>query len=88
MTDEEIREKIFDIIAKEARIDRGTLTLETKLEDLKIESLDMVQILFGIEDAFDVYVPQDDQSFKLATLNDVVDGVKRLVAAKQQQQPA
>ena len=88
MTEEEIREKIFDIIAKEARIDRGTLTLETKLEDLKIESLDMVQILFGIEDAFDVYVPQDDQSFKLATLNDVVDGVKRLVAAKQQQQPA
>jgi len=85
MTDEDIREKIFDIIAKEARIDRGTLTLETKLEDLKIESLDMVQILFGIEDAFDVYVPQDDQSFKLATLNDVVDGVKRLVAAKQQQ---
>ena len=85
MTDEEIREKIFDIIAKEARIDRGTLTLETKLEDLKIESLDMVQILFGIEDAFDVYVPQDDQSFKLATLKDVVDGVKRLVAAKQHQ---
>jgi acyl carrier protein len=85
MTEEEIREKIYDIIAKEARIDRGTLTLETKLEDLKIESLDMVQILFGIEDAFDVYVPQDDQSFKLATLGDVVDGVKRLVAAKQQQ---
>lgn len=85
MTDEEIREKIFDIIAKEARIDRSTLTLETKLEDLKIESLDMVQILFGIEDAFDVYVPQDDQSFKLSTLKDVVDGVKRLVAAKQQQ---
>jgi len=85
MTEEEIRDKIFDIIAKEARIDRGTLTLETKLEDLKIESLDMVQILFGIEDAFDVYVPQDDQSFKLSTLRDVVDGVKRLVAAKQQQ---
>jgi acyl carrier protein len=88
MTEDEIREKIFDIIAKEARLDRGTLTLETKLEDLKIESLDMVQILFGIEDAFDVYVPQDDQSFKLSTLKDVVDGVKRLVAAKQQQQPA
>lgn len=84
MTDEEIREKIIDIIAKEARLDRSTLSLETKLEDLKIESLDMVQILFGIEDAFDVYVPQDDQSFKLSTLKDVVDGVRRLVAAKQQ----
>jgi acyl carrier protein len=42
-----------------------------------------VQILFGIEDAFDVYVPQDDQSFKLSTLKDVIEGVKRLVAAKQ-----
>ena len=83
MTDEEIRDKIFDIIAKEARLDRGTLSLDIKLEDLKIESLDMVQILFGIEDAFDVYVPQDDQSFKLSTLKDVVEGVKRLVAAKQ-----
>jgi len=84
MTDEEIRDKIFDILAKEARLDRGTLTLDTKLEDLKIESLDMVQILFGIEDAFDVYVPQDDQSFKLSTVRDVVEGVKKLIAAKQQ----
>ena len=84
MTDEEIREKIYDILAKEARLDRARLTLDTRLEDLKIESLDMVQILFGIEDAFDVYVPQDDQSFKLSTVRDVVDGVKKLVAAKQQ----
>ena len=84
MTEEEIRERIFDIVAKEARLDRASLKLETKLEDLKIESLDMVQILFGIEDAFDVYVPQHDQSFKLATLRDVVDGVKKLMAAKQQ----
>jgi acyl carrier protein len=84
MTDEEIREKIFDIVAKEARLDKAALTLDTKLEDLKIESLDMVQILFGIEDTFDVYVPQDDQSFKLATLRDVVDGVKKLLVAKQQ----
>ena len=84
MTDEEIKDKIFDIVAKEARLDRTTLTPDTKLEDLKIESLDMVQILFGIEDTFDVYVPQDDQNFKLSTLKDVVEGVKKLVAAKQQ----
>jgi acyl carrier protein len=83
MTDEEIKDKIFDIVAKEARLDRGALTLETRLEELKIESLDMVQILFGIEDSFDVYVPQDDQRFKLSTMRDVVDGVKRLIAEKQ-----
>ena len=49
MTDEEIRDKIFDIFAKEAKLDRESLTLDAKLEDLDIESLDMVQILFGID---------------------------------------
>jgi acyl carrier protein len=59
------------------------LSLDTRLEDLNIESLDMVQILFGIEDTFDVYVPQDDDSFKLETMQDVIDGVKQLIAEKQ-----
>lgn len=79
MDDREIQEKIFDIFAKEARLEKDALSLETKLDDLGIESLDMVQILFGIEDTFDVYVPQDDDSFKLETMQDVVDGVKRLI---------
>ncbi len=83
MTDEEIRDKIFDIFAKEANLDRDSLTLDARLEDLNIESLDMVQILFGIEEAFDVYVPQDDDSFKLDTMRDVVDGVKDLMAQKE-----
>ncbi len=82
MTETDIKDKIFDIFAKEARLDRASLSLDTTLADLKIESLDMVQILFGIEDTFDVYVPQDDQNFKLSTMRDVVDGVKRLLAEK------
>ena len=81
-TDDQIKEKVFDIVAKEARLERDTLSLDTRLEDLNIESLDMVQILFGIEDTFDVYVPQDDDSFKLETMNDVVEGVKQLIAEK------
>lgn len=82
MDDKEIQEKIFDIFAKEARLDRDSLSLDTDLESLGIESLDMVQILFGIEDTFDVYVPQDDDSFQLKTMKDVVEGVKQLIAEK------
>jgi len=85
---DEVQDKIFDIIAKEARLDRALLKPEEKLTDLKIESLDMVQILFGIEDEFDIYVPQDQENFKLDTLNDVVSGVKRLIAEKQAASPA
>lgn len=83
MSDDRIREQILDIVAKETRLDRASLTLDTKLGDLKIESLVMVQILFGIEDAFDVYIPQEDQSFRVATLRHVCDGVQKLIADKQ-----
>lgn len=82
MTDEEIKEKIYDIFEKEARIDRASLSEDAVLEDLNIESLDMVQILFGIEEAFDVYVPQDDENFKLEKMSDVISGVKQLMAEK------
>ena len=78
-----IPESIMDIIAKEAKLDRARLTLDTRLDELKIESLDLVQILFAIEDQFDVYVPYNDESYKLETLRDVVDGVTRLIAEKQ-----
>ena len=79
MTDEEIREKVFDIFAKEAQLDRETLTTESVLDDLNIESLDMVQILFGIEETFDVYVPQEEVE-NLKTMGDVIAGIKDLLA--------
>ncbi|MCY4192548.1 MAG: phosphopantetheine-binding protein [Rhodospirillaceae bacterium] len=79
MTDEEIEEKIRDIFEKEGKIDRSSLDKDTVLEDLNIASLDMVQILFGIEETFDVYVPQDDENFRLGTMQDVLDGVRKLM---------
>ena len=79
----DIAERIVEIIAKEAKLDASKLTLGTRLEELKIESLDLVQILFAIEDEFDVYVPYNDEAYKLETLRDVVDGVNRLIVEKQ-----
>ena len=79
----DIANKIFDIVAKEKRIDRETLSLDTKLEDIEIESVDLVEIIFAIEDEFDIDIPQDESDFKLETMRDIVDGVKRLIAEKQ-----
>ncbi len=78
MTDEEIQERVFDIFSKEAQLDRGSLTAESVLQDLNIESLDMVQILFGIEETFEVYVPQEEVE-NLKTMGDVIDGIKQLL---------
>jgi acyl carrier protein len=78
----DIEQKIRDIIAKEAQIDPAKLTLDAKLADLEIESIDMVNMIYGIEEEFDIYIPQDDEQFKLETFGDVVSGVKGLIEAK------
>jgi|GEM_PF-119082 len=78
-----IADKIFDIVAKERRLDRSKLTLDTKLEDVEIESVDLVEIIFAIEDEFDIDIPQDESEFKLETMRDIVEGVQRLIAEKQ-----
>lgn len=78
MTDEEIQQRVFEIFAKEARLDLESLTAESVLDDLNIESLDMVQILFGIEETFEVYVPQEEVE-NLKTMGDVIAGIKQLL---------
>ena len=82
MTDEEIRDKVFAIVATHERCDASALTRDTTFGELRLESLDVVQVLFAIEDTFDVYVPTDNRHLRSSTLGDLCDGVQQLIAAK------
>lgn len=54
------RDAILDIIAEEARIDREKLLPDATLISLDIASLDVVSVLFAIEDRFGFEVPPED----------------------------
>jgi len=77
-----VEKKIVEIVANQRRVDPSTLSLSDRLEDIEIESIDLVEIIFAVEDEFDVDVPQDRDAMKLDTLQDVVDGIQRLIAEK------
>lgn len=77
-----VESKIVEIVANQRRIDPAKLSLSDRLEDIEIESIDLVEIIFAIEDEFDIDVPQDRDAMKLDTLQDVVDGVQRLINEK------
>lgn len=67
-------ENILDLITKEGMVDRETLTPETKIADLNIPSLEMINILFAFEDRFGVDVdPSEIQHAK--TMGDIIDVV-------------
>lgn len=69
------------IIAAKARIEPGELTRETPLRDLDIQSLDLAEIIFDLEDAFDVEIELNTANAweTLKTVGDVTDAVTALV---------
>jgi len=74
-------EKVRDIIAKIVHCDREILTSNATFQDMKADSLDMVQALVAIEDEFDIEIPDEDaQKFK--TFGDFVNYVESRIAEK------
>lgn len=79
-----LAQQIIDVIAREGMVDRSKITAEATLEDLGLQSIDMVMILNGIEEKFDIYVPMDETIQKIANVGDVVGVVSNLVDANAQ----
>ena len=77
-----IQQTIIDIIAKSCSIERDRITLDATLEDLEVHSLDAVQVLFEIEDRFDISVPEREDRYSAGTVRDLIEGVEQLLAAK------
>ena len=53
----DVEEKIRKIIAKEGLVDSKKLVLEARLDELEIESIDLVNIIYNIEEEYDIYIP-------------------------------
>ena len=72
-------EKIKEIIAESLGTEISTLTEETSFkEDLGADSLDLYQIILGVEDAFDIEIPQEEAE-KIVTVADAIDLIQRVV---------
>ena len=69
-------EKIQAIIAKVLNIDPSKITPETTfVDDLDADSLDVLQIIMGIEDEFHIQIP-DDAADNIMTVADAVNQIK------------
>ena len=81
-----INEKdILEIVAKQAKADAATLTRDTRLADLDLQSIDIVELVFAIEEKFDIEVPyapsdQNSAGISFQTVGEIIDAVDGLVA--------
>ncbi len=72
-------EKIRSIISEVLNISEDEITPDsTFVEDLGADSLDVFQIIMGIEEEFDVEIP-NDAAEKIVTVNDAVEQIKAYI---------
>ena len=69
-------EKLQKIIAEVLNIDADEVTMDkTFVDDLGADSLDVFQIIMGIEEEFDIEIP-NDAAENISTVADAVDAIK------------
>lgn len=72
-------EKLQQIIAEVLNVDASEVMPGTTFtEDLGADSLELYQIILGVEDAFDIEIPQEEAE-KIVTVADAIDLIQRVV---------
>ena len=72
-------EKMQDIIAEVMNVPKEDITPDTKfVDDLGADSLDIFQIIMGIEEEFDIEIPQE-KAEKIVSVGDAAEAIKAAI---------
>lgn len=74
-------EKVMEIIAREQHLDPSKITLDSTFEELGIDSLDGVNILFALEEEFKIDIP-DAVAQNMKSVRQVADSLTRVLEGK------
>lgn len=69
-------EKLAKIIEEVLNVDANEITLDTTfVDELGADSLDVFQIIMGIEEEFDIEIPNEEAE-KIVSVGDAVEAIK------------
>ena len=72
-------EKIKKIIAEVLNVDEDTITMDSTFgDDLGADSLDVFQIIMGLEEEFEIEIPNEEAE-KIVTVGDAVEQIKNAI---------
>ncbi|SRR6266566_3695130 len=75
---DELTQRVLRIIAETQRKDPEQVTIDSTFEELGIDSMDGVNIVFALENEFNINVPDEDVK-TIRNVRDMVEGVMRLI---------
>ncbi len=81
MNTEEIEKRIIDIVAEQLGVDASEVNTSSSFEDdLGADSLDSVELVMALEDAFNIEIPDADAP-NITKVSDAIDYVKKQVSS-------
>ena len=78
---------VMSVIKKKIRVDRSEITMDDRLADLGLESLDALELVFDLEEEFEIEIPvnaNDAQIGGFEKVSDVVAAVQKIIDKKAQ----
>ncbi len=78
---DDLIQRVLKVIAATKHLPPETVTIESEFQQLGIDSMDAVEILFALENEFDISIP-DDEVRQVRNVRQMCEGVEKLVAAK------
>ena len=75
----EFERKVIGLIAKKKKLDPSAITAAATFQELGIDSMDGINILFALENEFDVTIP-DEQAKQIHSIREMVQGIEKLVS--------
>ena len=82
LSDEAIRDEIYAIVANQAKLQVDSLRSDATLKDLGVASLDAIELIFDIEEHFDITFPDEGANFDTDTVQHLIDAVRGALQAK------
>ncbi len=73
-------DKVRSILSNQLEVDQNQITMDSRLvEELKADSLDIVELIMDLEQEFDMEIPDEDLP-KVATVRDIVNYVESKIS--------
>jgi acyl carrier protein len=87
MSHEELTARVRALIAATQHLPEEKITADSTFLELGIDSLDGINIMFAVENEFNINIP-DEAAQNLRSVRDVVDGIAKLLEGGQSNQAA
>ena len=82
---EDLQARVIKVIAKTQRIPPETVSIDSTFEELKIDSLDGINLIFALESEFNVDIP-DENARSIQSVRQMAEGIVQLLAQKAPEQ--